>query len=197
MKYPKHGKDAGDHPPITPTNKVSAGSLSGTDWKLYEFVCRHFLGTIGQDATFSKKKADFECVGHEFSVSGSALTDPGFTEIMPWVNIADQYIPDFNVGQKVILGLVDVKSGMTSPPDYLTESELISLMEQHGIGTDASMATHINNICERNYVEVGSNRKLKPTELGTNLVHGYKSIDPELVAPNLRGNIERSCDLIA
>lgn len=36
-------------------------------------------------------------------------------------------------------------------------------MEKNGIGTDASMATHINNICERDYVKVGGGRKLIPT----------------------------------
>ena len=36
----------------------------------------------------------------------------------------------------------------------MSESELLSKMEQYGIGTDASMPVHINNICEREYVVV-------------------------------------------
>ena len=64
----------------------------------------------------------------------------------------------------------------TSPPDYLTEAELISLMERHGIGTDASIPVHINNICERNYVTVAAGRRLQPTTLGVVLVHGYQKV---------------------
>lgn len=67
-------------------------------------------------------------------------------------------------------------------------------MEHNGIGTDASMAVHINNICERDYVKIGGKRRLIPTQLGLNLVKGYQAIDNDLVSPNLRGQIERHCD---
>ena len=67
---------------------------------------------------------------------------------------------------------LDVKERMTTPPTYLTESELISRMEKHGIGTDASISTHIENIQKRNYVELIPGRKLKPSRLGLVLAQG-------------------------
>ena len=71
-------------------------------------------------------------------------------------------------------------------------------MEKHAIGTDASMATHIQNICERNYVVVQSGKRtMIPTALGIGLVKGYLDIDRELVEPQLRSRIEKSCSEIA
>ena len=71
-------------------------------------------------------------------------------------------------------------------------------MESNGIGTDASMAQHVTNICDREYVTVvGQSRRLVPTDLGSALIHAYADIDGELVAPNLRSSIERSVELIA
>ena len=65
-------------------------------------------------------------------------------------------------------------------------------MERHGIGTDASMATHINNILERNYAQVQAGRTVVPTELGITLVRGYQLIDAELCSPQVNPGTPKS-----
>lgn len=101
-------------------------------------------------------------------MSGKTLISAGFTEFLTWQAITnDEKMPNLIRGEK--LDLVDAKlvERQTTPPDFLTESELITLMEKHGIGTDASIPVHINNICQRNYVVVtGQGRRLVPTSLG-------------------------------
>lgn len=86
---------------------------------------------------------------------------------MSWLSIDDyQSVPNLKENDQCAIQKVDLTEKKTGPPGYLTESELITLMEKHGIGTDASIPTHINNIGQRNYVTVISGRRLQPTNLG-------------------------------
>ena len=109
----------------------------------------------------------------------------------------EETIPPPEKGATCKVSELKVAERQTSPPDYLTESELITLMEKHGIGTDASIPVHINNITQRNYVQLHSGRRLVPTSLGIVLVHGYQKIDQELVMPTMRSSVEGTLNLIA
>lgn len=46
INRPKKGTDVGDHPPITPMKAASNIELDGDNWKIYDYIVRHFLGTV-------------------------------------------------------------------------------------------------------------------------------------------------------
>lgn len=87
---------------------------------------------------------------------------------------------------------------MTSPPKFLTEADLISLMEKNGIGTDATHADHIDTIKSREYVGLHENIYFVPAVLGMGLVEGYDNIGLEvsLAKPILRSDFEKDLKLI-
>uniref|UniRef100_A0A803LZK4 DNA topoisomerase n=1 Tax=Chenopodium quinoa TaxID=63459 RepID=A0A803LZK4_CHEQI len=194
---PRSGTDVGDHPPITPMRSATEEMLGYDAWKLYQYICQHFIGTVSPDCKYIRTKVEFSCGGESFSFTGQYVTAEGFTSIMPWLAISEKKLPDFAKGERIKISKVELYEGNTTPPDYLTESEVISLMEKHGIGTDASIPVHINNICERNYVQVQSGRRLVPTALGVTLIRGYQCTDPDLCLPDIRSFIEHQITLIA
>ncbi|CAF4968388.1 unnamed protein product [Rotaria sp. Silwood1] len=196
---PKRGKDVGDHPPITPVKAASSSSVGGGDyWRLYDYICRHFIATVSPDCIYEETTVLFDASNEAFSLSGKNVIEPGFTTIMPWKRVSnDEPIPSLTINEIFTIEDIKLDERHTTAPDYLTESELISLMEKHGIGTDASIPVHINNICERNYVKVDNGRRLIPTSLGIVLVHGYQKIDPELSLPHMRSSVETELNEIA
>ncbi|KAL3095009.1 hypothetical protein niasHS_006360 [Heterodera schachtii] len=197
---PRGGTNKGDHPPITPM-KAADGSLSGDYARVHDYVVQHFLATLMRPCKYVTKTVKFDIGEEQFQLQCRVVTDPGFTTVLSWQAVAqDQTAADaaLCVGQQLPIKEVKLIERMTVAPDYLTEAELISLMEQYGIGTDASIPVHINNICVRNYVKVEpTRRRLMPTTLGIALVHGYQRVDPDLILPTMRANVERQLDLIA
>ncbi|KAE8634723.1 hypothetical protein XENTR_v10002414 [Xenopus tropicalis] len=198
INRPRKGTDAGDHPPITPMRSATEAELGGDAWRLYEYITRHFIATISHDCKYLQTSIAFSVGPEKFTTTCKEVISPGFTEIMPWQGIPkEESFQPCERGDKFSVDEMKLMEKQTCPPDYLTEAELISLMERHGIGTDASIPVHINNICQRNYVTVESGRRLKPTSLGIVLVHGYYKIDPELVLPTIRSAVEKQLNLIA
>ena len=203
------GTDAGDHPPITPAAPATESEIGGGDaWRLYDFIARRCVASVMGECALETVTATLEAGGETFTATGTTVVDPGWTEAMPWRAARDDPLPEAlrrvegagDAGAGVAIARCDLVARTTEAPPLLSEAELIGLMERHGIGTDASIPTHIHNVEKRGYARVektGGARRVAPTELGVTLVQGYRSIDPELALPAVRSHVETQLDLIA
>lgn len=198
---PRSGKDAGDHPPITPVRCASEQSLGEQEWKIYKFITQNFLATISKPAIFRVHKIKLKIGFEYFQLKGRIIESEGFLEITPWLinKIKEVGLPTFEINEEYKIDTMNIRQGHTSAPGYLTESDLISCMEANEIGTDASIPSHIKNIIDRGYVRVVAKkgRTLVPSNLGLALARGYCDIDPELILPKVRRYIEKSVDRVA
>jgi ssDNA-binding Zn-finger/Zn-ribbon topoisomerase 1 len=200
FQHPKAGKNNDQsHPPIHPT-KFAGHDLNGPEARVYELVVRHYLAVCSQDAHGEETTAHFLCPGsgEEFSATGLIITAHNFLEIYPYIKWADKDLPLFKEGEKITPFSVDLSQGTTSPPPLLTEADLIKLMDQNGIGTDATIAKHIKTIIKRDYVkQKGQLGEFEPTQLGEALVAGYNFIGyRKLNQPELRSKLEQEMKLI-
>lgn len=88
-------------------------------------------------------------------------------------------------------------SGSTTAPLPLTESDLIARMDENGIGTDATISTHIGTIQKREYAIKDANGMFHATPLGMGLVEGYNDMGYQLNKPYMRASMERDMMKIA
>ncbi|CAB4293756.1 unnamed protein product [Prunus armeniaca] len=49
---PRSGTDVGDHPPVTPLRSATEDMLGNDAWRLYEYICTHFIGTVSPDCKY-------------------------------------------------------------------------------------------------------------------------------------------------
>ena len=189
--YPSDGgHDDHAHPPIHPT-RAEAG-LQGEARVVYEFVCRHFLACCSGDAVGEETAVTAECQPsmERLTASGLMITARNYLDVYKYDRWYAHLIPVFTVGQLLHSLRWQLTDGQTMPPPLLSESELIAVMDKEGIGTDATIAQHIEHIQKRGYVTL-KQRVFVPTKLGLGLVTAYEAMGLSLSSPNLRAHMER------
>ena len=191
---PKAGvNDDASHPPIHPTKPDNDQSLNGRDAQVYEFIVRHYLACCSQDALGNETIIEM-CVSDQemFHVKGTSVEKLNFLEIYTYQSWPNATVPHFELGELVDATKLTMESGSTTAPPLLTEADLIQLMNQNGIGTDATIAEHIATIISRKYVvKQGARGEMSPTNLGEALVAGYNFIGyRKLNQPQLRAGLE-------
>lgn len=184
--FPRSGnRDDKAHPPIHPIVSVGRDvtSLNPTEKRVYEYICRHFLASCSADAKGQQTTISLDWSGERFYANGLMVTERNFLDVYPWARWeTTRQLPRLEINQQCKILKAEMKNGSTSPPKPMTESELIVLMDANGIGTDATIAEHIEKIQMRSYVQsqkVGKETYLQPTILGRALVHGFEAIGLE------------------
>ncbi len=124
------------------------------------------------------------------------MEQPNYLEVYPYDRWTTNTLPLYREGQELTDSQLGVRSGKTVPPSLLTESELISKMDSHGIGTDATIHEHIKTIQDRDYVKKEASF-LRPTPLGSALVQTYNKMELGLALPTVRSDVEKDIDGIA
>ncbi|XP_076607612.1 LOW QUALITY PROTEIN: DNA topoisomerase 3-alpha [Chaetodon auriga] len=193
---PRQGKKSDQaHPPIHPTKY--SNTLQGNEGRLYEFIVRHFLACVSQDAMGQETVVDIDIAQEKFSTSGLMIIARNYLDVYPYDRWSTKLIPVYEQGSQFQPSAIEMVDGQTSPPQLLTEADLISLMEKHGIGTDATHAEHIETIKSRMYVGLTADQRFLPGELGMGLVEGYNSMGYEMSKPNLRAELEADLKLVS
>ncbi|XP_032778336.2 LOW QUALITY PROTEIN: DNA topoisomerase 3-alpha [Daphnia magna] len=195
---PRQGKKSDQaHPPIHPT-KYAGNLANENERKLYEFIVRHFLACVSKDAQGYETVAEIQIQEEGFVASGLQIVARNYLEVYPYERWSDRSLPLLNQGEQFTPTSITMEEGATCAPQLLSEADLISLMEKHGIGTDATHADHIETIKARQYAGVQADGRFLPCSLGMGLVQGYDAMGIALSKPNLRAELEadlkRVCD---
>ena len=218
FELPRRGSNNDNaHPPIYPTKLMSEreyGTLRGKNPnlpKVYDFVCRHFLACCSKPAVAHRSEVEVEMGGEVFKASGTMIKEMNYLNIYgrgpeggprldpSYDGWASTSLPTYAVGETFRPTIFRLDESATQAPPLLSEVDLLQKMDTHGIGTDATQASHIEKVVgERGYaVKVGDNR-LRPTELGEALVAGYSRAGlGELWRPEGRARMEADVHAVA
>ncbi|KIW91083.1 uncharacterized protein Z519_07977 [Cladophialophora bantiana CBS 173.52] len=188
------------HPPIHPVNYVASDALDAQEKKVYEFVTRRFLACCSEDAKGEATDIEILWGSETFHTHGLLVLERNYLDVYVYDKWeSSQQLPDFTLGETFEPSEANMLEGKTTAPGYLTEPELIALMDANGIGTDATMAEHIAKIKDRSYVDTrrsGGGRnsvpEFIPTTLGVALIEGYDNVglDVSVSKPFLRKEME-------
>lgn len=199
---PRAGQnDDNAHPPITPCKAVDPNTIGNqAERNVYILVVKHYLACCSRDAVGKETTLTVKLGPEEFTAKGLMIIERNWLEIYaPWErwSTGQGQLPALEVGSRFTPTSFLLQDGRTAPPRLLTETELISLMDRNGIGTDATIASHIQTIQDRGYSSKNAQQEFSPTKLGIALVEGYNSMGYQLNKPDLRRETEHECNLVA
>ncbi|PSQ39755.1 DNA topoisomerase I [Halobacteriales archaeon SW_5_70_135] len=184
-----------DHPPIHPTDELpDLDDLSEAEAEVYELVVRRFLATVAEPAEWADLRVVADADGARLKANGRRLLSPGYHAVYPYVSSSEAHLPDVTEGDA--LGTADVRlaAKQTQPPQRYSQSRLVELMKERGIGTKSTRHHVIDKLYDRGYVDGDPPR---PTRLATAVVDAAEEYAEQIVSEEMTRRLERDMTAIA
>ena len=188
-------KDIGAHEALTPTSlSVSIDyikKLSLDELHVYMAIVERFLAAFLPDAKIVKQKIVFVRNDESFESTFEACTYLGHRSAYTYgkkeSKKKDKGFVSIKKDDTIMIEKLNLEEGTTSAPTRFTEGTLIKMMKNpvkyveekqdkdtlkkiEGIGTEATRASIIKELKERNLIEDYQKKYIKPTEKGIKLI---------------------------
>ncbi|PWR71824.1 DNA topoisomerase I [Methanospirillum stamsii] len=192
-KKPTEGKKSStDHPPIHPTGVATPEQL-GENWKLYELVVRRFLATLSPDAEWATMRINMDASGQGYIATGSRLIDAGWRTVYPYSEAKDTFLPVVKKGERLKIQDLNLEEKQTQPPPRYSQSKLIQVMEELGLGTKSTRHEVIQKLISRKYIE---GNPLRPTLVGKAVTDSLEAHASTITRPDMTQKLEQSMEAI-
>ena len=192
------------HAIIPTTNLASLAGFSETEKTLYKMIVQRYIAQFLPVHKYLATKIEIICQDEKFVATGKTVTETGWKQIYSTEkNISEdpeedhQELPKVTQNDKVYQKDGEVISRTTKPPSRFTESTLLKAMKEiykyckqdslkatfkecSGIGTEATRASIIENLKQKEYI-IEEKKKLYPSPKALDL---YKILPESLRYPD-------------
>jgi len=180
------------HPAIHPTGQKS--TVEGNDRKLYDLIVRRFLASFAPAAKRERVRVEVDAK-EPYSVSGSRLTDRGWTEFYgEYYTPEDVELPKFTVGETVGVGSKKKAKKETKPPKRYTQASIVSELEKRHLGTKATRSVIVDTLFKRGYAEGA--KSIDVSDFGITVCDVLNKYAPEILDEKLTERMEEEMEAI-
>ncbi|WP_273823270.1 DNA topoisomerase III [Pseudomonas asplenii] len=206
------------HHGIIPTGSgASLERLQGKPRAVYTLIRARYLAQFLPNHEYDRTQADFDCAVQALRAVGKQVIEPGWKRALPEALTPPkgreapepQALPKLREGDECAVDRVELKDLWTQPPKPFTEGDLIKAMknvaryvedprlkqklkETTGIGTEATRASIIQGLLDRNYL-VKHGKSLSATAAAFSLIDAV----PRAIAdPGTTAIWEQALDMV-
>lgn len=172
--------------------------LTKDQYKLYNLIWSRLVASQMTPAVFDTMKVDIAQKDIYFRANGSKIKFPGYQKVYIEGNDEgkeekENLLPDMEQGDKVKSIDIEPKQHFTQPPARFSESTLIRILEENGVGRPSTYAPTLETIQRRYYVKL-QNKRFEVTELG-GIVNGLiNEFFPHIVDVHFTADMEKDLD---